>query len=272
MDVGAVSPFLWAFEEREKMLEFYERVSGARLHAAYIRPGGVAQDLPVGFLNDLQRFIKQFRYRINELEELLTNNRLWKQRLVNVGVLPLETALNYGYSGVLLRAAGGVWDLRRFKSYDAYSQLQFTIPIGKIGDCYDRYLVRMEEMKQSLLILQQCIEYIPKGPIKSENNKITPPSRSLMKNFMESLIHHFKFFSENYSIKFNESFTVVEAPKGEFGVYIYADGSSKPYRCRLKAPGFLHLASLNALAKNHLLADVVAILGSLDIVFGEVDR
>jgi len=272
LDVGAVTPFLWAFEEREKLMEFYERVSGARLHAAYIRPGGVTQDIPFGFLDDLQQFILQFRYRIIEMEELLTNNRLWKQRLVNVGVISLEDALNYGYSGVLLRAAGVFWDLRWMERYDAYSQLSFEIPTGKTGDCYDRYLIRMEEMKQSLYILQQSIDLIPNGEIKVDNHKITPPPRALMKNFMESLIHHFKHYSEGYSVGLNEYYAAVEAPKGEFGIFIYADGSNRPYRCRIKAPGFLHLASMNALAKNHLLADVVTILGSLDIVFGEVDR
>ena len=272
MDVGALTPFLWAFEEREKLLEFYERVSGARMHAAYFRPGGVAQDLPIGLLQDILLFSKQFVDRINELEELLTNNRIWNIRLKNIGVVSQKMALSYGFSGVLLRASGINIDLRKKIPYEAYNSLNFKIPVGKNGDCYDRYLIRIEEMRQSLNIMIQSILNIQEGPIKVDDFKVNNPSREHLKESMESVIHHFKFFSENFKIANNENYIGIEAPKGEFGVFLIANGTNKPYRCKLKAPGFLHLQGLNLMAQKHLLADVVTIIGTQDIVFGEVDR
>jgi NADH dehydrogenase (ubiquinone) Fe-S protein 2 len=272
LDVGALTPFLWGFEEREKLMEFYERVSGARLHAAYVRPGGVSNDLPLGLCDDLFHFISQFANRINEIEELLTNNRIWKQRLVSVGKVSLKDAFNYGFSGPMLRGSGYPWDLRKSHSYEVYDEMNFSIPVGSNGDCYDRYLVRVEEMRQSLLILLQCLDKIPTGFIKVDDRKISPPSRAMMKHSMESLIHHFKLYSEGFTVPKGDTYAVVEAPKGEFGVYLKADGSNRPYRCRIKAPGFLHLQSLDFMSKGHLLADVVTIIGTQDIVFGEVDR
>jgi len=272
LDVGALTPFLWGFEEREKLMEFYERVSGARMHAAYIRPGGVAQDSPLGLSLDIYEFVSQFGYRINEIEELLTNNRIWKQRLVNVGVVTLSEALNFGFSGPMLRGSGCIWDLRKSQPYDVYDQIDFSIPVGVNGDCYDRYLIRIEEMRQSLSIILQCLNNMPAGFIKTDDRKISPPSRALMKHSMESLIHHFKLYSEGYNISKGESYAVVEAPKGEFGVFVMSDGSNKPYRCRIRAPGFFHLQALDFMSKGHLLADVVTIIGTQDIVFGEVDR
>lgn len=272
LDVGAITPFFWAFEEREKLMEFYERVSGARFHSAYIRPGGVSQDLPLGLTDDIYLFVKQFNNRLNELEELLSSNRIWKQRLVDVGIVSAEQALAWGFSGVMLRASGIKWDLRKVEAYEVYDQLNFKIPVGTKGDCYDRYLIRVEEMRQSLKIIEQCLNLLPKGLIKVDDKKYTPPSRAMMKFSMESLIHHFKYFTEGFSPQRGESYAAVEAPKGEFGVYLVSDGSNRPYRCRIKAPGFLHLQGLNFMAKGHLLADVVTIIGTQDIVFGEVDR
>lgn len=272
LDVGALTPFLWGFEEREKLMEFYERVSGARMHAAYIRPGGVSQDLPLGFLDDIYLFIKQFGFRINEIEELLTNSRIWKQRLVNIGIVSLENALNWGFSGVMLRGSGLAWDLRKFQTYDVYDQLDFSIPVGINGDCYDRYLIRVEEMRQSLNIIYQCLNNIPGGFVKVDDRKVSPPARALMKYSMESLIHHFKLYSEGYNVPTGETYVAVEAPKGEFGVFLVANGTNRPYRCRIKAPGFLHLQGLDFMSKGHMIADVVTIIGTQDIVFGEVDR
>jgi NADH dehydrogenase (ubiquinone) Fe-S protein 2 len=272
MDVGALTPFLWGFEEREKLMEFYERVSGARMHAAYIRPGGVALDLPIGMLDDIYTFISQFAYRLNEIEELLTENRIWKERLVDIGTVTRLDALNLGFSGVMLRGSGVCWDLRKILAYDCYDDVNFRIPFGSNGDCYDRYLIRMEEMRQSLAIIYQCLNIMPKGFIKVDDRKISPPSRANMKFSMESLIHHFKLYSEGYNVKDSETYTVVEAPKGEFGVYIKSDSTNKPYRCRIKAPGFLHLQSLDFMSREHMIADVVTIIGTQDIVFGEVDR
>jgi NADH dehydrogenase (ubiquinone) Fe-S protein 2 len=272
LDVGALTPFLWGFEERERLMEFYERVSGARLHASYIRPGGVHQDIPLGFLDDVFSFIKQFGSRIDEIEEMLTNNRIWKQRLVDIGILKIQDALNWGFSGVLVRGSGLAWDLRKQQPYDIYNELDFNIPVGLTGDCYSRYLVRVEEMRQSLNIMLQCIEKMPEGFIKTDDRKILPPSRALMKHSMESLIHHFKLYSEGYTVAPGETYCAVEAPKGEFGVYLVANGTNKPYRCRIKAPGFLHLQGLDFMSKGHMIADVVTIIGTLDIVFGEVDR
>jgi NADH dehydrogenase (ubiquinone) Fe-S protein 2 len=272
LDVGALTPFLWAFEEREKLMEFYERVSGARMHAAYIRPGGVSQDLPIGLCDDIYTFVSQFGKRIDEIEELLTNNRIWKQRLVDVGIITATDAQAWGFTGVMLRGSGVAWDLRKNQPYETYDRLDFDIPIGKHGDCYDRYLIRVEEMRQSLRIIQQALNLMPNTPIKVDDHKITPPSRKEMKNSMEALIHHFKLYTEGYNVPSGEVYAAVEAPKGEFGVYLVSTGTNKPYRCKIKAPGFLHLQGLNVMSKGHLLADVVTIIGTLDIVFGEIDR
>ncbi len=272
MDVGAATPFLWGFEEREKLMEFYERVSGARMHAAYIRPGGVSQDIPIGLLNDIFLFINNFNSRLDEFEELLTGNRIWKQRLVDIGVVSYQEALNWAFSGVMLRGSGVSWDLRKNQPYEVYDKLDFEIPIGKNGDCYDRFLVRISEMRQSINIINQCINKIPTGPIKSEDNKLFAPTRSMMKYSMESLIHHFKLYSEGYSVPAGETYTAIEAPKGEFGVFLVANNTNKPYRCHIRAPGFAHLQGLDFMSRGHMISDVVTIIGTQDIVFGEVDR
>jgi len=272
LDIGAMTPFFWLFEEREKTMEFYERVSGARMHAAYVRPGGVALDMPLGLMDDMYDWCQQFVARIDEVDDLVTNNRIWVQRTKDIGVLSSEDALNYGCSGVMLRGSGIKWDLRKSQPYDAYDQVDFEVPIGKNGDTYDRYLCRMEEMRQSLHIMLQCLNQMPAGEIKVDDHKVVPPSRAEMKTSMEALIHHFKLFTEGYSVPPGATYTAVEAPKGEFGVYLVSDGSSKPFRCKIKAPGFAHLAALDKLSRNHMLADVVALIGTLDIVFGEVDR
>ena len=272
MDVGAMTPFLWAFEEREKLMEFYERVSGARMHAAYIRPGGVSLDLPLGFLDDLFLFCNQFNVRLDEIEEMLTGNRIWKERLVDIGIVSSKKAIDWGFSGVMLRGSGLPWDLRKTQPYEIYSELDFVIPVGNSGDCYDRYLIRIEEMRQSLNLLKQAIKLIQKGPIKSTNYKLNPPSRSEMKVSMEAVIHHFKLYTEGIILPFGETYTATEAPKGEFGVYLISNNTEKPYRCKIKAPGFGHLQALNEMSKGHMIADVVTIIGTQDIVFGEVDR
>jgi NADH-quinone oxidoreductase subunit D len=272
LDVGATTPMLWLFEEREKIMEFYERVSGSRMHANYFRPGGVAQDLPERLLEDIGIFIKRFPKVLQDTETLLNDNRIWKQRLVGIGIVSQKEAMDWGFSGPMLRGSGIGWDLRKSNPYDIYDEMEFEVPIGKDGDCYDRYLVRVEEMYQSLKIIQQCIDKIPQGPIKTDDRKVAPPSRSEMKNSMEALIHHFKLYTEGYNVPKGESYGVVEAPKGEFGVYLYADGTNRPYRCRIKAPGFAHLQGLDFMSKGHLIADVVTIIASLDIVFGEIDR
>nr|YP_010508020.1 NADH dehydrogenase subunit 7 [Phytophthora clandestina]UXG56357.1 NADH dehydrogenase subunit 7 [Phytophthora clandestina] len=272
LDVGAMTPYFWGFEEREKLMEFYERVSGARMHAAYFRPGGVNQDLPKGLLNDIYIFCEQFNTRLDEIEEMLTNNRIWKQRLVDIGIVSAKDALNLGFSGVMLRGSGISWDLRKTQPYEIYDQLEFDIPVGTNGDCYDRYLIRIEEMRQSIRIILQVLNKIPNGPIKLDDKKITNPNRIQIKNSMESLIHHFKYYSENISVNSGETYTVIEAPKGEYGVYLVSDGTNKPYRCKIKSPGFLHLQALDFIAKNHMIADVVTIIGTLDVVFGEIDR
>ena len=272
MDVGATTPMLWAFEEREKLMEFYERVSGARLHAAYIRPGGVSQDLPLGLLDDIYMFSEQFSTRVDEMEELLTGNRIWKQRLVDIGVVSAKDAKDWGFSGVMLRGSGVSWDLRKTQPYDVYSSIDFDVPVGTNGDCFDRYLIRIEEMRQSLRIISQCINTIPEGPVKSSDAKIVTPSRSQVKNSIESLIHHFKLHTEGFSVPSGETYSATEAPKGEFGVFLISNGSNKPYRCKIKAPGFNHLQALDFMSKGHLVADVVTIIGTQDIVFGEVDR
>ena len=272
MDIGALTPFLWAFEEREKLMEFYERVSGARMHAAYIRPGGVALDLPLGLLDDIYLFTRQFASRLDEIEELLTSNRIWLKRLKSIGVVAKEQALSLGFSGVMLRASGMSHDLRKTEPYEIYQNLIFEIPIGTNGDSYDRYCIRMEEMRQSLQIIYQCLNKIPGGAVKSDNHKIITESKALMKTSMESLIHHFKLYTQGFLVAAQESYTAIEAPKGEFGVYLVSDDTSKPYRCKIKAPGFLHLQSLDEMSRNHLLPDVVTLIGTQDIVFGEVDR
>lgn len=272
LDVGAMTPFLWGFEERERLMEFYERVCGARMHAAYVRPGGVSLDLPMGLCDDIYEFIRVFGRRVDEMEELLTGNRIWKQRLVDIGVVKAEEAKNWGFTGVMLRGSGVSWDLRKMDPYDAYDQVDFSVPVGVNGDCYDRYLIRIEEMRQSVRIIEQCLNKMPQGAVKADDRKISPPSRANMKHSMESLIHHFKLYSEGYVVPEGETYGVVEAPKGEFGVYIKSDGSNRPYRCRIKAPGFMHLQGLDFMSKGHMLADVVTIIGTQDIVFGEVDR
>ena len=272
LDVGALTPFLWGFEEREKCMEFYERVSGARMHAAYVRPGGVAQDMPLGLSEDIYRFAQQFSSRIDEMEELLTSNRIWKQRLVDVGVVTAASALDWGFSGVMLRGSGVNWDLRKVQPYDAYNSMDFQVPVGSCGDCYDRYLIRLEEMRQSVRIIIQCLNDMPNGMIKSNDRKLNPPARSQMKQSMESLIHHFKLYTEGFTVPAGETYTGVEAPKGEFGVYLVSNGSNRPYRCKIRAPGFAHLQGLDVMCRNHMLADVVTIIGTQDIVFGEVDR
>jgi NADH dehydrogenase (ubiquinone) Fe-S protein 2 len=272
LDVGALTPFLWLFEEREKLMEFYERVSGARMHAAYIRPGGVSQDLPLGLINDILQWSNQFFWRLLEVEELLNNNRVWKQRLVDVGTVTATQALNFGFSGVMLRGSGIAWDLRKSNPYETYAQIDFNIPIGKNGDCYDRYLIRIYEMYESLNIIKKTINDMPKGLVKVNDKKIIPAGRAEMKHSMETLIHHFKLYTEGFNVNKNEAYACVEAPKGEFGVYLVSDGSNKPYRCKIKAPGFLHLQALNNMSKGHMIADVVTIIGTQDIVFGEIDR
>jgi NADH dehydrogenase (ubiquinone) Fe-S protein 2 len=272
MDVGALTPMLWGFEEREKLMEFYERVSGARMHAAYIRPGGVHADLPLGLCDDIAAFCEQFPGRVDEMEEMLTGNRIWKQRLVDIGVVTNDEALDWGFSGVMLRGSGVPWDLRKSQPYEIYRELDFDIPVGVHGDCYDRYLMRVEEMRQSTDIVVQCLNMLEPGPVRVDDKKVTPPSRDEMKGDMESLIHHFKLFSEGYSPAPGETYTAVEAPKGEFGIYMVSDGSNKPYRCHIRAPGLAHLAGLQKLSQGHMLADVVTIIGTLDVVFGEIDR
>ncbi|MCM1002201.1 NADH-quinone oxidoreductase subunit D [Wolbachia pipientis] len=272
LDVGAMTPLLWLFEEREKILAFYERASGARFHAAYIRPGGVAADIPEGLIEDIAKFIEQFPQYIDDVDELLTENRIWKQRTVGISEISIKQALDWGFSGPMLRAAGLAWDLRKSQPYEIYDQLDFDIPIGQNGDCYDRYLVRMAEIRQSISLVKQCIERMPEGPVKTEDRKISPPPRAEMKTSMEALIHHFKLYSEGYRVPEGEAYAAVEAPKGEFGVYIVSDGTNMPYRCRIRAPGFAHLQALDFMSKGHMLADIAAIIGSLDIVFGEIDR
>ena len=272
LDVGALTPSLWGFEERETLMTFYERVSGSRLHANYFRPGGVHKDLPRGLDNDIADFIKKFPKIIDDLETLLTDNRIFKQRNVDIGIVTKQDALDYSFSGVMLRGSGVSWDLRKSQPYECYDQIEFKVPVGKNGDCYDRYLCRIEEMRESVKIIKECFLKIPKGPIKSNDGKITPPPKKDLKDSMEALIHHFKLFTEGYRVDEDEIYTAVEAPKGEFGVYLISDGSNRPYKCKIRAPGFSHLQAMDYLIKGHMLADVPAVLGSLDIVFGEIDR
>ncbi|MDP5083448.1 MAG: NADH dehydrogenase (quinone) subunit D [Rickettsiaceae bacterium] len=272
VDLGATTPLLWLFEEREKIMEFYERVSGSRMHSNYFRPGGVASDLPDGLLEDIAVFNNQFLKQLADVETLLNNNRVWKQRLVGVGLVTQKQAMDWGFSGPMLRGSGIEWDLRKSNPYEVYEEMDFDVPVGKNGDCYDRYLVRIEEMYQSVRIIAQCLDKMPKGEVRSLDAKISPPKRKDMKDSMEDMIHHFKLYTEGYNVPAGEVYAAVEAPKGEFGVYLYADGSNKPYRCRIKAPGFAHLQGLDFMTRGHLMADVVSVISSLDIVFGEVDR
>lgn len=272
MDIGAMTPMLWAFEEREKLMEFYERVSGARMHASYFRPGGVLYDLPLGLLNDIFLFINQFKVKLLEIQEILNENRIWIQRLINIGIITKKAAQNWGFSGVMVRGSGICWDIRKSEPYEIYSKLNFTIPKGKNGDCYDRYLIRINEIKQSIEIIFQCLQQIPNGLIKSNNNKITALAKLNLKSSMEALIHHFKIYTNSFNIASNEVFISIEAPKGEFGIYLISDNFNKPYRCKIKAPGFAHLQALNFMSKYHMIADIVTIIGTQDIVFGEIDR
>ncbi len=273
LDVGAVTPSLWGFEEREKLMAFYERVSGARMHCAYFRPGGVHQDMPAGLADDIWEYTETFPKFCDDLEQLLTENRIWKQRTVDIGAVTKEQALGWMFTGPMLRATGVPWDLRKAQPYDVYDRMDFDIPTGLTGDCYARYLVRMAEMRQSNRIMRQCLQEMPKdGPVRVADRKVAPPRRAEMKGSMEALIHHFKLYTEGYHVPAGEYYGVVEAPKGEFGVYVVADGTNRPYRCRLRAPGFAHLQGMDLMARGHLLADTVAIIGSMDIVFGDIDR
>jgi NADH-quinone oxidoreductase subunit D len=272
LDVGALTPPLWGFEEREKLMIFYERVSGSRMHAAYFRPGGVHQDIPDGLAEDILAFCETFPKVLDDIEGLLTENRIFKQRNVDIGIVDRKDAEMWGFSGVMLRSTGVQWDLRRSQPYENYSDFDFKIPIGKNGDNYDRYLMRMEEMRESTKIMRQAVEKMPAGPVSSTDHKVVPPKRGEMKRSMEALIHHFKLYTEGYSVPEGEAYAAVEAPKGEFGVYLVSDGTNKPYRCKLRAPSFVHLQAMDYMCKGHMLADVSAILGSIDIVFGEVDR
>ncbi len=276
LDVGALTPPLWGFEEREKLMIFYERASGSRLHANYFRPGGVHQDLPPELIDDIAAFCDPFLKVLDDIEGLLTENRIFKQRNVDIGVVTLDEALARGFSGVMVRGSGGAWDLRRAQPYECYNDFEFDIPVGNNGDCYDRYLLRMEEMRQSVRIMKQCIDKLTsgegQGPVLAPNNKVTPPRRDEMKRSMEALIHHFKLFTEGFHVPEGEVYTAVEAPKGEFGVYLVADGTNRPYRCKIRAPGYPHLQAMEFMTKGHMLPDVSAVLGSLDIVFGEIDR
>jgi NADH-quinone oxidoreductase subunit D len=276
LDIGALTPPLWGFEEREKLMVFYERASGSRMHAAYFRPGGVHQDLPQKLIDDIADWCDPFLKVVDDIDRLLTGNRIFKQRNVDIAVISLDDAWKWGFSGPMVRGSGAAWDLRKAQPYECYAELDFDIPVGKNGDCYDRYLVRMEEMRQAVRIMKQVIALLNsdsgRGPVSSEDGKIVPPKRSEMKRSMEALIHHFKLYTEGYHVPAGEVYAAVEAPKGEFGVYLIADGTNKPYRCKIKAPGFAHLSAMDFMSRGHMLADITAILGSLDIVFGEVDR
>jgi NADH:ubiquinone oxidoreductase subunit D len=260
------------FEERERMMEFYERVSGSRMHSAYVRPGGVFKDLPDGLLEDILSFAEQFPSKIDDMETMLTGNRIFKQRTVDIGIISKENAANWGFSGPMLRGSGVAWDLRKSQPYECYEELDFDVPVGKNGDTYDRYLVRVEEMRQSVRLIKQCVNQMPSGDVSVNNGKITPPSRAAMKESMEALIHHFKLFTEGYHVPAGEIYAAVEAPKGEFGVYLVSNGTNRPYRCHISAPGFRHLAAFEEMIRGHLLADVPALISTMDIVFGEIDR
>lgn len=272
LDVGAMTPLLWSFEEREKILSFYERVSGSRFHAAYFRPGGVHQDLPLGLAEDIYTYFDSFPKHIDDLETMLTNNRIFRQRTVDIGVMNAEEAVEWGFTGPMLRASGVAWDLRKSQPYDVYEDMNFDIPVGKHGDCFARYLVRIEEMRESVKIIKQCLNKMPEGPVMIENPKIAPPKRPEMKSSMEALIHHFKLYTEGFHVPAGEVYTPVEAPKGEFGVYLISDGTNKPYRCKIRAPSYAFLQAIEYMSKGHMLSDLAAIIGSMDVVFGEIDR
>jgi NADH-quinone oxidoreductase subunit D len=272
MDVGAMTPILWGFEEREKIMVFYERVCGARLHAAYFRPGGVHQDMPAGLAEDLWAWTESFPKVLEDMFNITAHNRIFKQRNVDIGVVSKDDAMAWGFSGPMIRGSDIPWDLRKSQPYDVYDRMDFDVVVGKNGDCYDRYVLRFEEMRQSLKIIRQCLNELPKGPISSLDRKVVPPKRGEMKRSMEALIHHFKLYTEGYKVPAGEVYAAVEAPKGEFGVYLVSDGTNKPYRCKLRAPGFAHMAAMDFLCRGHMLADAPAVLGSMDIVFGEVDR
>jgi len=276
LDVGALTPPLWGFDEREKLMIFYERASGSRMHAAYFRPGGVHQDLPQALIDDIEAFCDPFLKVLDDIETLMTGNRIYMQRNADIGVVGQADAWKWGFSGVMVRSTGAAWDLRKAQPYECYDRLEFDVPVGKNGDCYDRYLIRMDEMRQSIRIMRQCIDLLNspegQGPVASTDGKVVPPKRGEMKQSMEALIHHFKLYTEGYKVPAGEVYAAVEAPKGEFGVYLVSDGTNKPYRCHIRAPGFAHLQAMDFLCRGHMLADVAAILGSLDIVFGEVDR
>ena len=272
LDVGAITPSLWGFEEREHLLEFYDDVSGARYHSNYFRAGGVNRDMPDGLTDKIAAWAERFPTFVDELETLLTANRIWKQRTVDIGIMTPEDALAWGFSGPPIRASGIAWDLRKSQPYEVYDQLEFDIPVGRNGDCYDRYLVRMQEMRQSASIIKQCLARLPAGPVRIQDNKFTPPKRQEMKRSMEALIHHFKLYTEGYHVPAGATYTATESPKGEFGVYLVADGSNRPYRCKIRPTGFSFLQAIEHMSRRHMLADAVAIIGSLDVVFGEIDR
>ncbi len=272
LDVGAITPALWGFEEREILMEFYERASGARLHANYFRPGGVAWDLPAGLTDDIWEFTERFPKFVDDIDNLLTNNRIFKQRTVDIGIVSKEEAFDWGFTGPMLRGSGVAWDLRKSQPYEVYDRMDFDVPVGLTGDCWARYLVRMEEMRQSNRMIRQCLKELPDGPVRVEDRKVAPPPRGEMKRSMEALIHHFKLFTEGFHVPAGETYTAIEAPKGEFGVYLVSDGTNKPYRCKIRAPGFAHLQGLDFMSKGHMLADAVANIASMDIVFGEIDR
>ncbi len=272
IDVGAMTPMLWAFEDREHLMGFCERVSGARMHMNYFRVGGVAQDMPDGLAEDILAWTEKFPQMIDDIETLLTENRIFKQRTVDIGIVSPEQALDWGFTGPNLRASGFAWDLRKSQPYEVYHKMDFDIPVGKHGDCYDRYLIRMHEMRESVKIMRQCIKDMPEGPVRTDDRKVTPPPREEMKTSMEALIHHFKLYTEGFHVPAGETYTAVEAPKGEFAVYLVSDGSNKPYRCKIRAPGFAHLQAMEMMSKGHMLADAVAVIGSIDVVFGEIDR
>jgi len=272
LDVGAITPSLWGFEQREELMGFYERVSGARMHANYFRPGGVNLDLPAGLADDIWEYTEHFGKFVDDLEDLLSENRIFKQRTVDIGIVSEAQALDWGFTGPCLRASNVAWDLRKAEPYDVYDQMEFDIPVGLTGDCYARYLVRIEEMRQSNLIIRQCLQKMPDGPVRLQDHKISPPRRGEMKRSMEALIHHFKLYTEGFHVPAGETYTATESPKGEFGVFLISDGTHKPYRCKIRGTGFAHLQAMDAMSKGHMLADAVAIIGSIDIVFGEIDR
>ncbi len=272
LDVGAMTPLLWMFEEREKMISFYEKVSGSRMHAAYIRPGGVSQDMPDGLLEEIAEFAENYPKLLADMEDLLTENRIFKQRMCEIGVVSKQEALDWGFTGPMLRGSGVAWDLRKSQPYEVYDKMDFDVPIGKNGDSYDRYLIRVAEMYESIKIIMQCVQQMPSGEVTTADGKISPPSRAKLKESMEEIIHHFKLYTEGYHVPKGEAYGAVEAPKGEFGVYIMSQGANKPHRCRIRAPGFAHLQALEFMSKGHMLADVVTVISTQDIVFGDVDR